>query len=98
MLHDRTSCWMRSGSGRSARSWTWYVSELVCIHTKLMIVDGQRIIMGSANLNHRSQKVSDGDSEIALVVEDEDIFESTMDGEPYQVAHFATTLPCKIFR
>jgi phospholipase D1/2 len=36
--------------------------------------------MGSANLNDRSQK-GDGDSEIALVVEDTDEIESTMDGQ-----------------
>jgi phospholipase D1/2 len=37
--------------------------------------------MGSANINDRSQK-GDGDSEIALVVEDTDEIESTMNGEP----------------
>jgi phospholipase D1/2 len=37
--------------------------------------------MGSANLNDRSQK-GDGDSEIALVVEDTDEIESQMNGEP----------------
>lgn len=35
--------------------------------------------MGSANLNDRSQK-GDGDSEIALVVEDTEQIESWMDG------------------
>lgn len=37
--------------------------------------------MGSANINDRSQK-GDGDSEIAVVVEDEDMIETTMDGKP----------------
>lgn len=69
--------------------------------------------MGSANINDRSQKVSspgfyfalpdlafqgDGDSEICLVVEDDDMLDSTMDGEPFQVARFATTLRRKLFR
>jgi len=36
--------------------------------------------MGSANLNDRSQK-GDGDSEIALVVEDTEEIESYMNGE-----------------
>lgn len=36
--------------------------------------------MGSANINDRSQK-GDGDSEIALVVEDTDEIESMMNGE-----------------
>ncbi|KAI0042796.1 phospholipase D [Auriscalpium vulgare] len=74
-----------------------YVSELSYIHTKLMIVDDRRVIMGSANLNDRSQK-GDGDSEIALVVEDQDFIESTMDGQPYMAARFAATLRRKLFR
>ena len=46
-----------------------------------MIVDDRRVVMGSANLNDRSQK-GDGDSEIALVVEDMDLIPSQMDGRP----------------
>lgn len=37
--------------------------------------------MGSANINDRSQK-GDGDSEIAMVVDDTDMIETTMDGKP----------------
>jgi phosphatidylserine/phosphatidylglycerophosphate/cardiolipin synthase-like enzyme len=37
--------------------------------------------MGSANFNDRSQR-GDGDSEIALVVEDTDMIPSRMDGRP----------------
>ncbi len=40
----------------------------------------------------------DGDSEIALVVEDEDFIPSTMDGRPYRAARFAASLRRKIFR
>ena len=73
--------------------------------------------MGSANLNDRSQRVSntkvssiqlrfgsctdnkgDGDSEIALVVEDEDHIPSMMDGHPYNAARFAASLRRKLFR
>ncbi|KAJ7031976.1 hypothetical protein C8F04DRAFT_1262362 [Mycena alexandri] len=71
--------------------------SLLYIHTKLMIVDDKRVIMGSANLNDRSQK-GDGDSEIALVVEDDDMLDSTMDGKPDQVARFAASLRRKLFR
>ncbi|OAX38224.1 phospholipase D/nuclease [Rhizopogon vinicolor AM-OR11-026] len=74
-----------------------YVSELLYIHSKVMIVDDRRVIMGSANLNDRSQK-GDGDSEIALVVEDGDMVRTTMDGHPYMAARFATTLRRKLFR
>lgn len=58
-----------------------YITELLYIHSKLMIVDDRRVIMGSANFNDRSQK-GDGDSEIALVVEDRDMIDSKMDGQP----------------
>lgn len=74
-----------------------YVSELLYIHSKLMIVDDRRVIMGSANINDRSQK-GDGDSEIALVIEDEDMVDSFMDGQPYKVSRFAATLRRKLFR
>ncbi|KAI0064970.1 phospholipase D/nuclease [Artomyces pyxidatus] len=74
-----------------------YVSELSYIHTKLMIVDDRRVIMGSANLNDRSQR-GDGDSEIALVVEDDDLIRSSMDGQPFMAARFAATLRRKIYR
>ncbi len=40
----------------------------------------------------------DGDSEIALVVEDEDMIDSTMNGEPYQVGRFAASLRRKLYR
>lgn len=74
-----------------------YVSELLYIHTKLLIVDDRRVILGSANLNDRSQK-GDGDSEICLVVEDRDLIPSKMNGQPYMAARFAATLRRKVFR
>jgi phospholipase D1/2 len=62
-----------------------------------MIVDDRRVIMGSANLNDRSQK-GNGDSEIALVVEDTNMVPSEMDGRPYQATKFAASLRRKLFR
>lgn len=79
-----------------------------------MIVDDKRVIMGSANINDRSQK-GDGDSEIALVVEDTDLVQSTMNGNPvrkvinvshcypecfrqYMASRFASSLRKKLFR
>ncbi|KAJ7899585.1 hypothetical protein B0H14DRAFT_3423899 [Mycena olivaceomarginata] len=84
MLHDRTSLLEEKWLGSEQEELDAYVSELLYIHTKLMIVDDKRVIMGSANINDRSQK-------IALVVEDGDIIRSTMNGKPYEVARFATT-------
>lgn len=53
--------------------------------------------MGSANINDRSQK-GDGDSEIALVVEDTETLQTTMNGQPYEVAKFAATLRRRLYR
>lgn len=53
--------------------------------------------MGSANINDRSQK-GDGDSEIALVVEDTDMIETRMDGKTYMAARFAASLRRKLYR
>jgi len=55
-----------------------------------MIVDDRRVICGSANLNDRSQ-MGDRDSEIALLMEDEDLVESVMDGKKYMASRLATT-------
>ena len=45
------------------------VSELVYIHSKVMVVDDEWAIIGSANINDRSL-VGNRDSEIAAVIHD----------------------------
>ncbi|KAJ1970183.1 hypothetical protein H4R35_005962 [Dimargaris xerosporica] len=67
------------------------VTEQVYVHCKLMIVDDRVVIMGSANINDRSM-LGDHDSEIAIIVEDQEMVDSTMDDQPYQVAKFAHSL------
>ncbi|CUA74327.1 Phospholipase D p2 [Rhizoctonia solani] len=96
-LMDRTRLSDEQWLGSEQEERDSYVSELLYIHSKVMIVDDRRVIMGSANINDRSQK-GDGDSEIALVVEDLDEIESTMNGEPYMATRFAATLRRKLFR
>ncbi|ORE03496.1 phospholipase D/nuclease [Rhizopus microsporus var. microsporus] len=68
-----------------------YVTEELYIHAKLLIADDKVVIMGSANLNDRSQ-CGDRDSEIALIVEDKDTIPSKMNGEYYEASRFAATL------
>lgn len=68
-----------------------YVTEELYIHAKLLIADDKTVIMGSANLNDRSQ-CGDRDSEIALIVEDKDTIPSQMDGKYYEASRFAATL------
>ncbi|KAM6499803.1 phospholipase D/nuclease [Amanita muscaria] len=96
-LLDTTSLLDEKWLGNEQEELNSYVSELLYIHSKLMIVDDRKVIMGSANLNDRSQK-GDGDSEIALVVEDTAQIPSTMDGRPFAVSAFATTLRRFLFR
>lgn len=46
-------------------------TEIVYVHSKLMIVDDKRAIIGSANINDRSL-CGDRDSELAIVIEEDD--------------------------
>ncbi|KZV71453.1 phospholipase D [Peniophora sp. CONT] len=96
-LQDATTLADEQWLGSEQEELDSYVSELSYIHTKLMIVDDRRVIMGSANFNDRSQK-GDGDSEIVLVVEDTDMVKTTMDGKPYMAARFAASLRRKLCR
>ncbi|KAJ8282536.1 hypothetical protein COCON_G00050550 [Conger conger] len=73
------------------------VTELIYVHSKLMIVDDQTVIIGSANINDRSM-LGKRDSEIAVVVEDSELQPSVMDGETYQAGRFARSLREKCFR
>jgi hypothetical protein len=64
---------------------------------QLLIADDRLVLMGSANLNDRSQ-LGDHDSEIACIIEDPTPLPSHMNGRRYTAAHFAATLRRQIFR
>lgn len=74
-----------------------FVTEEVYVHSKLMIVDDRKVLIGSANINDRSQK-GDGDSETACVIEDKDLFESVMNGEKYVASRFAASFRRHLWR
>ncbi|RXK34159.1 hypothetical protein BBD39_06110 [Arsenophonus endosymbiont of Bemisia tabaci Asia II 3] len=74
-----------------------FVSEELYIHSKLLIADDRTVICGSANLNDRSQ-LGEHDSEIAVVLEDNQEIQATMAGRPTTVSRFATQLRRFIFR
>ncbi|KAJ4376274.1 hypothetical protein N0V83_001557 [Neocucurbitaria cava] len=74
-----------------------FVSEELYIHSKLLIADDQIVICGSANLNDRSQ-LGDHDSEIAVIIQDPDTFDTYMDGRPWRASKFASSLRREIFR
>uniref|UniRef100_A0A4W4DZN0 Phospholipase n=1 Tax=Electrophorus electricus TaxID=8005 RepID=A0A4W4DZN0_ELEEL len=73
------------------------VTELIYVHSKLMIVDDCIVIIGSANVNDRSM-LGKRDSELAVVVEDTERRASRMDGQAYQAGRFALSLRVECFR
>jgi phospholipase D1/2 len=67
------------------------VTELVYIHSKLMIIDDEKVLIGSANINDRSMKGT-RDSEFALIIEEQNKIESIMDGKKYMASNYAKSL------
>ncbi|KAF8586907.1 phospholipase D [Ramaria rubella] len=72
-------------------------TEQVYVHGKTMIVDDRLAIIGSANINERSQR-GDRDSELASVIRDTDMIDGKMGGQPYRVGRFAHTLRVRLMR
>ncbi|KAF2148070.1 phospholipase D/nuclease [Myriangium duriaei CBS 260.36] len=68
-----------------------FVSEELYVHTKLLIADDRVVLMGSANLNDRSQ-LGFRDSEIVAVVDDPATVRSRMGGQRYVANRFAASL------
>ncbi|GCC18723.1 hypothetical protein chiPu_0020872, partial [Chiloscyllium punctatum] len=73
------------------------VSELIYIHSKMLIADDRQVIIGSANINDRSL-LGKRDSEMAVLVEDTEMEASVMDGEEYQAGRFARHLRLQCFK
>ncbi|CAL4151231.1 unnamed protein product, partial [Meganyctiphanes norvegica] len=73
--------WQNYISFCSLRGWDTLedtiVSELIYIHSKLMIIDDRLVIAGSANINDRSM-IGDRDSEVCLVIQDEEFKDGVM--------------------
>ena len=66
-------------------------TEIIYIHSKLMIVDDLYVICGSANINDRSMKGS-RDSEFAALIKERRTDISTINGKKYKTAKFASSL------
>ncbi|KAJ5662641.1 uncharacterized protein N7477_010257 [Penicillium maclennaniae] len=73
------------------------VQEELYVHGKMCIVDDRTVICGSANINDRSQ-LGSHDSELAIVMEDQDFIDSQMNGQPYLAARLAATLRRQLWR
>lgn len=72
------------------------VTELIYIHTKLMIVDDDKIICGSANINDRSQE-GDRDSELAVLLSDGEKVSTHMNGKSVKVNRKAHELRKQLY-
>jgi phospholipase D1/2 len=72
-------------------------TEIIYIHSKLMIVDDRKVIIGSANINDRSM-LGTRDSEIAVLIEDEEVVMSKMGGDPFKVGVMPHAFRTEIFK
>lgn len=75
-------------------------TELIYIHSKMMIVDDESVIIGSANINDRSM-LGLRDTEIAVVIKELNecsMKRSVIDGKNCLVSTFAYSLRTKLFK
>uniref|UniRef100_A0A8C5WUJ4 phospholipase D n=1 Tax=Laticauda laticaudata TaxID=8630 RepID=A0A8C5WUJ4_LATLA len=73
------------------------ITELIYVHSKLLIADDNTVIIGSANINDRSM-LGKRDSEMAVIVEDTNMVASVMNGEDFKAGRFAQSLRLQCFR
>ncbi|XP_022060280.1 phospholipase D1 isoform X1 [Acanthochromis polyacanthus] len=73
------------------------VTELIYVHSKMLIADDNTVIIGSANINDRSM-LGKRDSEVAVIVEDSETVASVMDGQRYQAGRYALQLRLECFK
>lgn len=59
------------------------VTEQIYIHSKLLIADDRTVVLGSANINDRSQ-MGDRDSELAVIMHDDSPISVPLDGKNIQ--------------
>lgn len=72
-------------------------TELVYVHSKMLIVDDDTTIIGSANINDRSM-LGVRDSEIAVMVQDLEKFSVEFDGKEHLAGYFSSSLRRTLFR
>lgn len=76
---------------------THIITEELYVHAKVLIADDAIAIIGSANLNDRSQ-LGTHDSELSVIIEDTATLPSLMHGAPYTARSFAATLRRTLWR
>ena len=75
----------------------YFVTEIVYVHSKIMIVDDRLAIIGSANINDRSM-LGDRDSEVAVMIEDLNFLDGKMNDVEYKMGKFAHSLRCDLLK
>lgn len=73
------------------------ITELIYVHSKLLIVDDRVTIIGSANINDRSM-MGYRDSEVAVIIDDQEFELQSMNGKPYRSGRFAGSLRRMLMR
>lgn len=73
------------------------ITEIIYVHSKLMIIDDRYCVIGSANINDRSL-LGSRDSEVALLIEDTQFKSGILNKKQVQVGLFASSLRKRLFR
>lgn len=73
------------------------ITELIYVHSKLMITDDKTVIIGSANINDRSM-IGKRDSEVAVIITDEAFEDGKMNNETFPCGVYAGHLRKRLFR
>ncbi|XP_060654900.1 phospholipase D2 isoform X1 [Drosophila nasuta] len=73
------------------------ITELIYVHSKLLIADDRVVICGSANINDRSM-IGKRDSEIAAIIMDEEFEDGLMNGKKNPSGIFAGRLRKYLFK
>ncbi|XP_056446162.1 phospholipase D1a [Gadus chalcogrammus] len=73
------------------------VTELIYVHSKMLIADDNTVIIGSANINDRSM-LGKRDSEVAVIIQDSETVTAVMDEKEYQAGPYALQLRLECFR
>ncbi|XP_013119421.2 phospholipase D2 isoform X2 [Stomoxys calcitrans] len=73
------------------------ITELIYVHSKLLIADDRVVICGSANINDRSM-IGKRDSEIAAIITDNEFEDGRMNGRKYPSGVFAGRLRKYLFK
>ncbi|KAL6077692.1 Phospholipase D1 [Balamuthia mandrillaris] len=87
--------WAREDPSEPTAGWRKPVTEEIQVHSNLMIVDDRTAIIGSANISDKG--LLGKNSEIGIVVEDQEFIRTRMNGAPYLASRFAHLLRTQLW-